>query len=289
MPAPVLVAGDLLVDVVAVVDGPLRVGSDTAASVRTGGGGSAANTAAWLARAGVPVALLAASGDDALGAAARAELADGGVELVGPVRPDAATGTCVVLVDPSGERTMLPDRAANDRLGEADVDAALARTGRPARVHLSGYTLLSPGSRPAGLALLRRARAEGVPTSVDAASAGPLGDVGADAFLAWVDGTDLLLANGEELDALGGEAAVLAAARSLVVKRGAAGATWTDGARRAQVPAAPAPVSDTTGAGDAFAAGLLASLVAGGDVVVALARGAALAAEAVAKVGARPD
>ena len=118
-PGRVLVIGDLLVDVVARPVGPLRVGSDTAAEVRLAGGGSAANTAAWIVAAGGRAALLAAVGDDALGAVARDDLTAAGVELVGPVLAGAATGTCVVIVGPDGERTMLPDRGANDALSPA--------------------------------------------------------------------------------------------------------------------------------------------------------------------------
>ena len=140
--------GDLLVDVVARPEGPLRVGSDTAARVRLAGGGSAANTAAWIAHRGGRAALLAAVGDDALGAVARRDLAAAGVELVGPVLDDVATGTCVVIVGPDGERTMLPDRGANDALPATAVEPAL--DSGVSWVHVSGYALLHAGSRAAG-------------------------------------------------------------------------------------------------------------------------------------------
>ncbi len=282
-PGPILVVGDLLVDVVAVPVGPLRVGSDTAATVRIGGGGSAANTACWVAHQRMPVRLLAGIGDDLLGRAAAADLDAAGVELVGPVLP-AATGTCVVVVGPDGERTMLPDRGANDAVTPEHV----AVTGTEAWVHVSGYSLLHEGSRPAGAAALAAARLHGVPTSVDAASAGPLADLGADRFLALVDGVDLLFANAAELAALGGPDAVLAHCRALVAKRGAAGAGWTDGRTVVDRPAAPARVVDTTGAGDALAAGFLARARLGAGPEEALRSGLALAAGAVAQVGARP-
>ena len=83
-PGRVLVVGDLLVDVVARPEGPLRIGSDTAAEVRLAGGGSAANTAAWIAHRGGAASLLAAVGDDPLGVVARRDLAAAGVELAGP-------------------------------------------------------------------------------------------------------------------------------------------------------------------------------------------------------------
>lgn len=285
-PGRIVVVGDLLVDVVVRPSGPLRVGSDTAAEVRVGGGGSAANTAAWLAHQMAPVALLAAIGPDAHGAAAAADLEALGVTHLGPVRPAARTGTCVVIVGADSERTMLPDRGANDDLPvEAAVAAVAADDGW---LHVSGYALLHEGSRPAGRAALDRAVALGVPTSVDAASSGPLRDLGPAAALDLLAGVDLVLANADEVAALGGTDAVLERVGAVVVKRGAAGATWTDGTARHDVPAAPTRVVDTTGAGDALAAGYLARTRMGAPPAEALAAGAALAAHAVAHLGARP-
>ncbi len=288
----VVVVGDLMADVVVAPAGPLRPGSDTAAAVTSSGGGSAANTAAWLAVTGHSTSLVAAVGDDPLGRAVRDDLAVHGVEHLGPVLAEVATGCCVVLVDAVGERTMLPDRGANDHLTAEHVAVLLDDVGLPlgqvAWVHLSGYTLLHPGSRPAGREVVARARAAGVGLSVDAASAGPLRDLGADAFLDLVDGADLLLANAAELEALGGEAAVAERVRGLVTKRGADGARWSDGREQVEVLARPAEVVDTTGAGDAFAAGFLGAWVGGAAVADALASGAARAAEAVSHRGGRP-
>ncbi|CAN5773000.1 sugar kinase [soil metagenome] len=287
-----VVVGDLMADVVVAPLGPLRPGSDTAATITSAGGGSAANTAAWLAWAGRSTSLVAARGDDPLGRAVGEDLAAHGVELLGPVIPGARTGCCVVLVDADGERTMLPDRGANDALTPDHVGTLLDEVGLPLGrvgwVHLSGYLLLHPGSRAAGQDVVRRTRAAGVGLSVDAASAGPLRDLGADTFLGLIGGTELLMANAEELAALGGEEAVLGSVRGLVTKRGADGASWSDGHEQVDVLATPADVVDTTGAGDAFAAGFLASWVAGERVTDALAAGAARAADAVAHPGGRP-
>jgi ribokinase len=164
-------------------------------------------------------------------------------------------------------------------------------------LHLSGYPLLHDGSRPAGLAALTTAAERGLTTSVDAASAAPLRQVGASAFLTWVRGTDLLLANADEAEVLAGPGpaarqaeALTAHARNVVVKQGAAGATWAtrDGPVWSVKPPRPVPVKDPTGAGDAFAAGLLAAWCAGETPEAALAAAAALGAEAVSQVGARP-
>lgn len=283
----VLVVGDLMVDVVVVPSGPLQHGSDTPASTRVLGGGSAANTACWLGHLGHPVRLVVAVGDDSAGPGALADVEAHGVTVAAWVDPHAATGTCVALVDPDGERTMLPDRGANDVLPPGHVTEVLAAH-RPAWLHLSGYTLLGEGSRPAALAALDAAASVGITVSVDVASAAPLREVGADAVLGWIDGVALVFANDDELDALGGEAAVLRAVDTLVVKHGARGATWTDGSSRYDVAAIDVSVVDAVGAGDAFDAGHLAGALAGGDPLECLRSGARAAARAVARAGARP-
>ncbi|SCG17695.1 Sugar or nucleoside kinase, ribokinase family [Micromonospora echinofusca] len=291
----VLVVGDLITDVVAVLAGPLATGSDTPAAIRFSGGGQAANTAAWLAAQGVPVTLVGAVGDDDAGRDRVAELERAGVDCATTVCPDRATGTVIVLAT-AGERSMVTERGANLRLAPRDVDAALAAVPDARHLHLSGYTLLDDESRPAGLRALAAARERGLSTSVDAASAAPLRRVGAAAFLSWVRGVDLLLVNADEATVLAGgldpaaQGRVLSAtARRIVVKQGAAGAVWVD--RAASVAVAPArrvAVVDVTGAGDAFAAGLLAAWLDGAKPTVALGRAGDLGALAVSQIGARP-
>mgnify|MGYP001232116604 CR=1 FL=1 len=284
--ADVLVAGDLLIDIVAEHRDPIAPGSDTAARIRLSGGGSAANTAAWLASLDVEVRLLAAVGDDDLGDRARQQLADAGVGFAGPIMADTATGACVVLVGPDGERTMLPDRGANDRLPVGAVIDALDPL--PGWLHLSGYALLGEGSRNAGKAVLSAALAAGCTVSIDAASAAPLRAVGADVFTAWVAGASLIFANDDEVEALGGVQALLAHVDAVVVKHGPAGATWTDGAEAVRADGLPVDLVDPTGAGDAFAAGWIAAQRAGRTIEESLAAAVASGATAVTRHGARP-
>lgn len=282
----VVVVGDLLVDVVVVPDGPLQPGSDAPSAIRSLGGGSAANTACWLASVGRDVQLVAAVGDDPLGRAALAELDTAGVGFCGWVDADRPTGTCVVLVDEHGERTMLPDRGANEALPATVAHEALASGA--AWLHLSGYTLLGPGSHPAGRQAAASARRLGVPWSVDASSAAPLRAAGPSRFLGWVDGCAVLFANDDELTVLGGAGPVLSRAAELVVKHGAAGASWTDGTRSASSPAGGGVVVDTVGAGDAFDAGYLDAVLGGQAPADALHAGSLLAARAIGRAGARP-
>jgi sugar/nucleoside kinase (ribokinase family) len=290
----VVVVGDVMVDVLAAMSGPLARGSDTPSAVTTAGGGSAANVAVWLAAQGVPTSYVGRVGDDALGRESVAGLTDRGVTAWVSTEPDLTTGTCIVLVEPGGERSMLPDAGANSTLTAADLPQRAFRPG--GHLHLSGYTLLNPGSRDAGLAALSMAAAADMTVSVDPSSAAPLAELGAARFLSMTRGVDLLLANRDEAEVLAGTSDPHLAAqqlgdtyREVVVKLGADGAMWQQGFIGASAPAERGvDVVDTTGAGDAFAAGFLASWLLHPEPETALAAGCRLAARAVSKVGARP-
>ncbi len=290
-----VVVGDLVTDVVVVQEGPIERGTDTRAAITHTGGGQGANTAAWLAHAGSAVTLVAAVGDDLAGRERIAELGAAGVRCAVRVHAGARTGTVVVLAS-ADERTLVTDPGACLLLDPADVRAAVADAPGAAHLHLSGYVLLNEGSRPGGLAALAAARGRGLTVSVDAASAAPLRRVGAPAFLGWVRGTDLLLCNADEAAVLAGpgepaaQAATLAPfARNVVVKRGGDGAVWYggDGVLRSGT-SVRVPMIDPTGAGDAFAAGLLDAWCSGLSPEEALKAGAALGAAAVSRVGGRP-
>lgn len=292
MTAGVLVVGDIVTDVVAIVTGPIAHASDTAASIAVTGGGAGANTAAWLAAAGVDVTLCGVVGADDEGAARRAELEAHGVRCAVRSAAGARTGSIVVIAERT-ERTMLADRGANLLLEPADVDAAVAAAGC-VHLHLSGYPLLDAQSHAAAAHALAEARRRGWTTSVDAASAGPLRR--APGFLDWVRGSDVLFANADEAEVLVGAPAPpaeLAAAlakqvRVAVVKLGAAGALACVDSSVIEVPAVAAEAVDATGAGDAFAAGFLAAYLRQEGLAAALAAGTELGARAVSTVGARP-
>ncbi|NUR72509.1 MAG: ribokinase [Hamadaea sp.] len=285
--------GDIITDVLAALQAPLAPESDTPAHIQVAGGGQAANTASWLAASGADVVLVGAIGDDQSGRDRVAELTAAGVRVAAQVCPGSATGAIVVLSTLHG-RSMITDRGANLLLTPESVAAGLSDAGR---LHLSAYTLLDPGSRRAGRYALDQALARGIAVSVDAASAHPLEQVGPELFFSWVRGTQILLANSDEARVLAGDGTPEEQARRLadavegsaVVKLGGRGAVWAlpDG----ETISAPAPevrTLDTTGAGDAFAAGLIGALAAGASPEKALEAATALGSQAVTTLGARP-
>ena len=288
----VVVVGDLATDVVVLLDGDPAPGSDRPARIRSRGGGAGANVAAHLAGLGTPVTFAGCVGDDAAGTGLVAELLAAGVTPAVRTVPGAATGTIVSLVEPGGQRSMLADRGANLALEPADVPVPAPG----GHLHLSGYSLFAPGPRAAVLAALAAARAAGCTVSVDPASTGPLAAYGVERWLADTAAATLVLPNADEARLLTGCADPAAAARALaarhavaVVTLGADGALWAAGDVLVHRPAHPARVVDTTGAGDAFTAGLLSVWLAArdGDPVTALEAGLARAASVVARPGAR--
>jgi sugar/nucleoside kinase (ribokinase family) len=232
-------------------------------------------------------------GDDRPGQALCLDLADGGVTLAVRTVPGASTGTIVSLVEPDGERSMIADRGANLALRPGDVP--LPAPG--GHLHLSGYTLLDDGPRAAGLAALAAASDAGCSVSVDPASTGPLAAYGVDRWLADTAPATMLLPNADEARLLTGCGDPAEAARALagrhpvvVVSLGPDGALWAAGDLLLHRPAHPAAVIDTTGAGDAFTAGVLAVWTAAGgrpDPAAALEAGLRRAAAVVGRPGAR--
>lgn len=281
----VVVVGDAALDVVARHSGPIAHGDDTRARISLTMGGAGANTAAWLAHLGCDTTLVSNIGDDPAGAQVRATLTAAGVRCAFTVDPEASTGCVVVLVDDSGQRSMLPDRGANARLRGTDIDLTGKR-----HLHLSGYVLLDGSSRQAGLDALAAARAAGLSTSVDPQAAALIDDPAA--FLDWVRGVDLLLPNREELRKLTGSGDardLLSAVGAVAVTDGPLGASWVSPDGVESVTAPPAPCVDTTGAGDAFDAGLITAWLSGASPKDALVAGVAAGSEAVGRVGAQPS
>jgi sugar/nucleoside kinase (ribokinase family) len=291
----VLCIGDVMLDVIARINvSPQKInfGSDTASRISTSSGGAAGNVAAWLTRTDARSAIVSHVGDDPAGAAIVTEFDALGVSHGDLVIPGETSGVVVVLVDSSGERTMFPDKGANSRLVVED----LPNLSQYQAVYISGYALLNPLARDGVLAMIAKIKADGIPIYFDPASVGAMKDVADKELHKWFSMMDVLFLNEEESIYLTGSVDIERALNYLldfsqvvVVKRGSAGAiAKARGFDSISLPAVAATVVDTTGAGDSFAAGFIASFSKNRDLTASLQAGAELAADCVAIVGGRP-
>jgi ribokinase len=265
--------GDLLLDVVVRLEGPLAADTDAFGRTRVAPGGQAGNVAVWVAALGGRARAICKRGRDAGGRVLAEELARRGVDLRGP-EVENGTGVVVSIAGPNGRRSMLTDRGVAPSLEPEDVDPGWFAG--CTWLHIPGYGLAAAPLRDAVTAAGDYARSAGARVSVDLSSTAAIERAGPDSFLAEVRALapDLVFGNEEEL-ALVPEVE----AETMVVKRGALGCAIHRNGFVEERPALPADVVDTTGAGDAFAAGFLL-----GGVEAALAA----AARCIATIGAVP-
>ena len=258
----IAVGGSINLDLVARCDHLPRPGETvTGATFERVPGGKGANQALAAARLGARVRMTGAVGDDSFAEEALALLRDGEVDLDGVRRVDEPTGVALILVDAAGENQIVVAPGAN----------MLAQAGEPALVDALLCQLEIPVETVASAA------AHAPFFCLNAAPAKPLPS----ALLASVD---LLVVNRYELEAVGQFDGLTA------LTLGAEGAVLLEGGREV-ARAAPPPVEavDGTGAGDAFTACLLVSMLEGRPQDEALRRACAAGALAASRPGAQPS
>jgi sugar/nucleoside kinase (ribokinase family) len=253
--------GDLLLDVIVRLDRPLVPGDDQTAVTRTGPGGQAANVAAWAASLGAAARFVGRRGDDQASEIVTRALIAHGVDVVGPA--GGRTGVVVSLAS-AGDRTMASDRGVSPDLGARDLDRAWFDCDV---LHLSGYSLLRDPIASASVAAAALAREHGARVTVDISTWTLVDDTFRQRVRAIAP--DVVFATEAERDVVG------KLDTRWVVKCGARGLE-VDGRSYASVAT---DVVDTTGAGDALAAGYL---VGGPEL------GLEAAARCCAQLGAMP-
>lgn len=269
------------------VDGrlALNVGADTETVIRRRRGGSAANVAVAAARQGAPARFIGCVGDDPVGDVLLGEVTDAGVEAT--VQRRGRTATIIVVVHPDGERSMLTDRGSSITLSG------------PRRAWLSGvkvlhlplYSLAAMPLADTVVTLVGWAHEQAIGVSVDlsatslleALGPGLVGDLLVELRPAFV------FANEAEAEVLGASVDLSKVASVAFIEK--------CGSRPARVvsawgPACEVPaysigiVTDSTGAGDAFAAGFLVARMAKEDLVTAARLGHRSAADHLRAQGA---
>jgi sugar/nucleoside kinase (ribokinase family) len=271
MPPLVCTLGDLLLDVIVRLEQPLAAGADATARTTLSPGGQAANVAGWVAELGGRARVVAKRGNDDGGRLAAARLAERGVDVAGPMAADG-NGVIVSLVAPSGERTMASDRGVAPDLRPEELEPAWFAGCE--HLHLSGYALLQEPIRFAAVRAAELARDDGARVGVDLSSWSAIRDFGPERFRRSLEhlAPDVVFCNEDEDRIVGGRLP----GAVWILKRGSRGCSF-DGDERSALPVED--VVDSTGAGDALAAGWL---VGGPDLALEAA------ARCVAKAGALP-
>jgi sugar/nucleoside kinase (ribokinase family) len=241
-PPVICTIGDLILDVVVLPDRPLAPDGDTPAEIHLAAGGQAANVAAWASALGARSRLICKRGTDGASELGAAELARHGVEVCGPI-VDGRGGVVVSVRNAHGERTMASDRGVASQLEPSELEPSWLAACDV--LHVSGYCLLREPMAQAAIEAARLVRR----VTVDLASAHDIELVGARAFATRLKALapDLAFATEAERDAVPGFDT------AWVIKLGARGARFPEG----EYEAPAVSVMDTTGAGDALAAGYL--------------------------------
>jgi fructokinase len=258
-------------------------------------GGSGANTCAVAAGLGAKVGFLGKVADDALGRIFAHDIKAAGVRFpTPPLTGGAPTARCLILVTPDAQRTMNTFLGACVNFGEGDLDLEAIRSAKV--VYLEGYLFDPPAAQAAFRAAAKEARAAGRKVAITLSDPFCVGRH-RDAFRAFVrDDADILFANEAEILALyeTDDFARAAAMASLDVEiaaltRSEKGSVVISGTEVHEVPAKPTQVVDTTGAGDAYAAGFLAAWARGLPLPECGRWGSIAAAEVISHFGARPQ
>jgi len=280
--------GDLIEDVVVWLNDELNIGSDADSVVVRTRGGSAANVAMFGALTGTPSRFIGQVGNDNLGEQLCASLRGSGVDVC--TVAEGRTGSIVVVVQPNGERTFLTDRGVASELSLFDASHLTGVS----IVHVPTYSLALDPLATTAIHYIRAARAAGVLISIDASSTSVLRDYGIDRYAELIASIapDVFLCNNDEAALLNIDSAhPMTGAALTVIKRGALPVTTVTAAGVVTEVATP-PVTnivDTTGAGDAFAAGFLPVYAASRNIEDAITNGNLIAARVLRSPGATLD
>ena len=277
--------GDLVEDVVVWLNTELNIGSDTESVIRRTRGGSAANVSMFAALTGTPSRFIGQVGNDRLGSQLCEVLRDSGVDV--QVVADGRTGSIVVLVQPNGQRSFLTDRGVASHL--AHFDATLMND--VSILHVPTYSLTDEPLASTCVQYINAARSMGAIVSIDASSSSVLVQYGADRYRALIQSLqpDVFLCNEDEAKVLGlGAKMPMAGAALTVIKQGPLPviAVQHDGTTTEVAVTPVANIVDTTGAGDAFAAGFLPHYAQTKNIGNAIAQGNALASRVLQSPGA---
>jgi ribokinase len=285
----ITVIGDLILDILVRQD-TVNYATDAEGSIDICAGGQGNNVAAWISACGVQSHLIGRVGNDAFGMYLIKEAGRHGVRCSVALDASKKTGMILIVVDATGERTMIVDRGANLHLSEKDIQGVEESQ----LLYISGYSLYAEGPRRAAECAKHQAQKLGIPIAVDPSSLYHLRTKKL-ALLSFLDVTTFLFPNYEEGKLLTGEEEPARILESLqqwvpcpVLKLGDKGCMLSVDGTIVHVPASPITPVDSTGAGDAFAGAFLATYLRTKNVLAAAKRATKVSTQIVGRLGARP-
>ncbi len=248
-------------------------------------GGSASNTAVAASRLGLSVGFIGKVGDDLMGIMALEDLKRERIDISQVKKlKGIATGLVVVFVFPDGQRAMIANHGANLHMEKNDLESEFIKVSEA--VHVGG------GKIEVAEEALKIAKEQGKLTSFDPGSV--LSSLGLEKLKKILENADLVFLNRKELRAITGfgderglKKILEADVKLVILKIGEGGSLVFSEEGKVEAKAFSVPVVDTTGAGDAFNAGFLASFIKERDVFKACVVGNAVAALKITEVGAR--
>lgn len=286
MTVKIIFVGDVMQDILISHKDEIAFGSDTQANIKIQGGGSATNAAVWASTQNLEVGLVARIGDDQTGKIILEELNRPNLNLNLVKTNGVSSGSCAILIDATGERSMFPDPGANIFLTSNDVPKEWFEQAEI--IHISAYSLLRKNTKNAIGEIIKIAKENGLKTSVDVASSQPLIDN--DGFNALKDLApwDYLFANKDEAEVLGDITKIKSLCKNLILKQGSKESLWIKEDFEIKDVPEKVEIVDLIGAGDAFAAGFLVSVINKETPQNTLKNANQLGAKAVGISGARP-
>ncbi len=259
----VIMLGDINVDNIWPVPAIPQPGRDGLVdSVKMETGGAILNSTIVLDRLGMKTVLLGCVGEDMWADYVRTALAKKGIDLSALQTTTAEnTGLDFILVTPDGERTMFGYRGANKMLDAEKLDAAIFDGA--GMLHISGYALLEAPQSDAVLKAVRIADGRDIPVSIDTGLEPVMRNRAG--FLEMLPALNICISGVAEVDALLGAKTEEEAAEKLIdagvklaaIKLGKDGSLLMCGDETLRCPAFSVDAVDTTGAGDAYSAGII--------------------------------